>query len=56
MCQIVDATLAVFETMVAKALGKKQYGSIVNEFSLTPLGNNRQETYWKRWCIIEQLL
>jgi hypothetical protein len=56
MCKIVDTTLVVFETMIAKALGKNRFKNIVNEFSLTALGRNHQETYSKRWSIIEQLL
>jgi hypothetical protein len=56
MCKTVDASLAVFETIIAKALGKKRFRNIVSEFSLTPLGNNHQDTYLKRWSIIEQLL
>ena len=56
MCQIVDSTLAVFETMIAKAIGKKNFGKMVQEFSVTPLGNDTKETYQKRWNIIEHLL
>jgi hypothetical protein len=56
MCKIVDNTLAVFETIIVKALGKKGFRKIVKEFSLTPLGNNPGKTYLKRWEIIEQLL
>ena len=56
MCKIVDNSLVVFETIIAKALGKNRFGKIVSEFSLTPLGHNPKETYLKRWSIIEQLL
>ena len=56
MSRIVDNTLLVFETITAKALGKNMFGKMVNEFSLTSLGNNPQKTYLKRWSIIEQLL
>jgi hypothetical protein len=56
MCKIVDHTLAVFETIITKAVGKNSFRKLVHEFSLTPLGNHPQETYLKRWGIIEQLL
>ena len=56
MCKIVDNTLTIFETIIAKALGKNSFSRLVKEFSFTPLGNNPQETYLKRWDIIEQLL
>lgn len=54
LCNIVGSTLTVFETIIARALGKQSYRRIVSEFSLTPLGNNVGETYLKRWEIIEK--
>lgn len=53
LCNIVDSTLAVFEVIIARALGKQSYRRIVEEFSLTPLGKNFEETYLKRWKLIE---
>jgi len=54
MCKIVGNTLAVFETIIAKAVGKASYRKIVDGFSRTPLGNNPGKTYLKRWEIFNQ--
>jgi hypothetical protein len=56
MCKIVDNTQALFEMIIAKVLGKNMFTGIVREFALTPVGNNPNETYLRRWEIIEQLL
>jgi hypothetical protein len=56
MCRIVDKTLLVFESMIAKAIGRNRFRKFIDEFSLTPLGNNVQDTYLKRWNTIEHLL
>ena len=52
MCKIVGNTQAIFETIIAKALGKNIYKKMVKEFSQTPLGSNPGKTYLKRWEII----
>lgn len=54
MCGIVDSTLAVFETIITKAIGKNSYKKIVNDFSKMPLGNDNGKTYQKRWDIISK--
>lgn len=56
LCNIVDSSLAVFETIIAKALGRKQFAQLVNGFASTSLGSNPGHTYIKRWQVIERVL
>ncbi|HMR98239.1 MAG TPA: hypothetical protein PKE62_03210 [Anaerolineales bacterium] len=54
MCKIAGYTLAVFETILARALGKTTYRRIVGDFAQTPLGNFPDTTYLRRWDLINQ--
>lgn len=54
MCKIVGYTLAMFETIIARALGKASYRKIVGDFAQTPLGNFPDNTYLRRSDLINQ--